>query len=139
MISELLSKLKPELNRLGVKHSLTHSKMENILTLYFKELKVMITDPRMPKVILTGLGTFKPTVNLINKTLNQLFFWRRKDRSRFNEEKAKIIIERVWTVRHRLMKEKRGQKTFYETHAKKFPGRQVERRGRSVKKSPSTE
>ena len=116
MVSKLIKKFEPELNRLGVKHNLTKSEIEFILTCFFDDLKSFITDVRMPKIKITNLGTFAPSIAQINRVLYKSFYWRALGRK--SEDKLRILIKKVWKIRRRLQEEKKGRVTFAEWHGK---------------------
>jgi hypothetical protein len=118
MALKFLSKFEGDLNRLGVKYSLTRKDMEEILEFYFLDLKSFITDPRMPKVKIDNLGTFKPALFLINRTISKYYYWRRLGSD--NSRKIRSIINRLWRVRKRIHMEKNKVVTFKQWHKNNY-------------------
>jgi len=123
MVSSLLGKLDGELNKLGVKYSLTRPEMEEIITYFFRDLKLMITDPRMPKIVLQSFGSFKPGLAQIDRSLRKFFFWRRMGKD--NKLSLTRFIQKYWKVRKRLQSEKNKGVTFRNWHRSKYPGADI--------------
>ena len=124
MVSSLLDKLDGELNKLGVKYSLTRPEMEEMVTYFFRDLKLMITDPRMPKIVLQSFGTFKPVLAQIDRSLRKFFFWRKSGRD--NKAALTTFIRKYWKIRRRLKAEKNKKVTFRDWHRGKYPGSDIE-------------
>lgn len=98
-----MKKFEGELNKLGVKHQLTKSQQKDILTAFFDDLKMMIGDPRMPKIRINNLGIFTPCSGQISRTLWKTFWWRNIGQGSL--EKFRKRISWLWPIRQRLIKE----------------------------------
>lgn len=104
-VSKLMNKFEGELNRLGVKHSITKKQQKEIIESFFDDLKMMITDPRMPKVRINNFGTFSPCRGQISRTLWKTFWWRNIGQGSLKEFRKRISW--LWPIRQRLLKEEK--------------------------------
>ena len=86
--------------------------VEEMIDYFFFTFNKFITDPRMPKIRISNLGTFKPTIGKINKNLWHGFKYYRL--GLFSREKMVQRIQAVWEIRERLKKENRGIHTWKE-------------------------
>ena len=94
-----------ELNRLGVKYSITRDQQEEILESLFKDLKMFISDPRMPKIRLQNFGTFKPCKGQISRSLFKSFWWRGIGEGTIHSLRKRISW--LWAIKQRLIKEEK--------------------------------
>lgn len=107
-----LKKLQPILNRVGKRHNIPINEGEFILGWLFKSFRNALTDPRMPKVMLPNIGTFKVTVTNLYRSLRRSIQWHRHGATT-----RKYINNRIaylWAVRNRLLKEANGEITWKE-------------------------
>lgn len=86
--------------------------VEEIIDYFFFTFKVFITDPRMPKIKISNLGTFKPTVGKIKKNLWHAFKYYRL--GTFPRERMVMRVQAVWEIMKRLQKEAKGEHTWKE-------------------------
>jgi len=124
MISRLLEEFDGELNKLGVKYSLTKEDQEFIIDSFFKDLKLMLSDVRVPKVMIPYIGIFKPSHSKMKASFNRFLSWRRKiGKKDFNSDNFKERLRTYWKVYKRLQLEKslKGVITYKEWHQGKYP------------------
>lgn len=92
------------INKLSVKHKIPPSRIKLILDHFFKQLKVYLTDKRIPKVVITNWGTFRPSSANIKRALSKKFYWYRL--GSVEPESMRTFLRRVWPIYRRLMAER---------------------------------
>lgn len=130
-----MSKFKGDLNRLGVKHSITKEQQEEILESFFDDLKMFITDPRMPKIRIQNFGTFRPLRGQISRSLSKSFWFRGIGQG--NIDSLRKRVSRLWAIRQRLLKEEkiRGdyKHNFVFWHQRTYDWKELEKKEESKK------
>lgn len=85
-------------------------KIIEIIDDFFVDLKSKITDPRMPTVKITNLGTFKPSIGLLNWQIKSAL--RAYRGGKIERDRAVSKITHLWAIKQRLIKEKSGEETW---------------------------
>lgn len=103
-------KYEDEVKELCEEHGIEFEDSLEMIDYFFKTFKGFITEEKMPKIQVTNLGTFKPTLGKLDYQIRMtLFYYRRGSISR---EKAVSKISKLWTIKQRLIKEANGEATW---------------------------
>lgn len=102
--TEYLFKFKDKFKEVCEKHGFSEEEGSEIVDSFFWDLKESISDPRMPSIMLTNFGSFRPTLGKIRwKITNAIQQYRE---GRYTREITCNVIRRYWEVRNRLILEK---------------------------------
>lgn len=104
-----LQRFRKGLEGIANKHELNKDEIDEIIDHFFQTMKKFVTDPRMPTIKVTNLGTFKPSIGKLNWQIRAAI---KQIRAGKPPEKLKKKISRLWSVKQRLIKEKRGDCTW---------------------------
>lgn len=85
------------------KYGISQKEVESIIGHYFFSLKDVMTDWRMPKVVIPNVCTFKPKLGKINWWIQRQFYNYRL--GHISREKISDRISKIWPIRQRLIKE----------------------------------
>lgn len=103
-------KYEDDIKELSQKHNLDFEESIYMIDYFFKTFKDFITEEKMPKIQITNLGTFKPTIGKLNYQIRMtLFYYRIGSISR---EKTVKRISKLWAIKQRLIKESMGIATW---------------------------
>lgn len=104
--------------QLSEEYDVTEEEVEIILDHFFRTQKELIADARMPKIQITNLGTFKPTIGILNWQLRKTLHLYRE--GTIERDVAVKRISHLWPIKQRLIKEKQGCETWREWRDKEI-------------------
>lgn len=115
-----LQRFEKEIKNIAKSKGLTDSEVRDLVDKFFKSFKKKITDPRMPTIKITNLGTFKPTISRLDYQIKRYIAMIRSGKVSNSEQLYKDKINYLWKIKQRLIKEGDGQETWKEWRNKKL-------------------
>lgn len=110
MEDKFFKKYEKFFNKLSVKYSVTVPQIKEIIELFFIDFKKAMCSPLLPKLKITGLGSFIPTLGRVKERFRMKFYWYRK--GVISKENIKEFIRTHWPVYNRLKQEKEKMITW---------------------------
>lgn len=100
------------IDKLSKKYQVPVEEVKDVIDYFFVTFKENITDPRMPTIKISNLGTFRPTIGRFKWHIRSIRSnYRRK---RISREAAHSRLAYIWPVYRRLILEKCGHSTWKE-------------------------
>jgi len=141
---QFCEKYEPIINKLSVKYRIPPSKIEEILEHFFGRLKEALHDPRMPTVRIPMLGTFKPSLDKLRRSVSVSLSLLSRDRKSNTKKRDLSLISRIkrnWPILRRLQTD-RAKDKIYKTSSfwrrvdpKTYPESYVEEYDKAMEES----
>jgi len=104
---------------LAKEYGVTRDEAIEVIDHFFRTLKEMLQDIRMPRVHIRKWGTFGPTVKYLERSINATLYHMEKGNG--NAETMFLKMNYLLEIRNRLLKEKAGEETWTEWKNKEMP------------------
>lgn len=90
-------------------HNISEEHLHFAINHTFDFIEMAIMNPTMPVIVMENLGTFKPTLSMINASIRYRMRWYRSG----NKSREEIVddLKRLWPIRNRLINEALGEFT----------------------------
>lgn len=115
-----LQRFDKQIKEIAESKGLSNSEVRDLIDRFFRSFKNKITDPRMPTIKITNLGTFRPTISRLDYQIKRYIAMIRSGRVNKSEQLYKDKINHLWKIKQRLIKEASGEETWKEWRNKQL-------------------